>query len=220
MVCFGKETMELRRESLNTFCVFWDFETGGWSTEGVATTQRNENFIQCSSSHLTSFAVLVGSESGSENEEEALSYISYIGCGISITCLILTITTILLLKNKVFDGIQDFVHFNLSLSLTLGLITFVSGIEAANNTDVGCAIVAVILHYTFLAAFCWMLCEGAFLLTRFYLVLYEGFFLNWKFYTALGWGLPVPVVAISFGAAHRYYGSDQTCWLSEDDGTI
>ena len=110
-------------------------------------------------------------------------------------------------RSKIFDGVQDFVHFNLSLSLTLGLITFVSGIEAANNTDVsiihhcynelhkvlftqiGCAIVAVILHYTFLAAFCWMLCEGLFIVLRLYFALYNGFFLNWKFYVALGWGM-------------------------------
>ena len=38
---------------------------GGWSTEGVTTRQQDYNFIQCSSSHLTSFAVLVGGDSGS-----------------------------------------------------------------------------------------------------------------------------------------------------------
>ena len=39
-------------------------------------------------------------------------------------------------RGKVFNEIQDFIHFNLSLSLTMGLITFVSGIETANDNDV------------------------------------------------------------------------------------
>ena len=41
---------------------------GGWSTEGVTTAQHTDSFIQCSSMHLTSFAVLIGGETGSDNE--------------------------------------------------------------------------------------------------------------------------------------------------------
>jgi len=84
----------------------------GWSTEGVTTIGINDSFVQCKSSHLTSFAVLVGA-SGTDVcisnsikfiiitlllQEEALSFISYIGCGISIVCLILTIGALVLLR--------------------------------------------------------------------------------------------------------------------------
>ena len=32
----------------------------GWSTQGVSTQSPQDGMVQCSSSHLTSFAVLVG----------------------------------------------------------------------------------------------------------------------------------------------------------------
>ncbi|XP_065915266.1 uncharacterized protein [Dysidea avara] len=203
----------------SALCVFWDFENGGWSTKGVTTKgyNRNRSVVHCTSSHLTSFAILVGA---SGTDEEALSFISYIGCGISIACLTLTIAALVLLRKKIFNKIQHFIHLNLSIALLLGLITFVAGIEAANDSDVGCTLVAVILHYTFLAVFCWMLCEGIVIYILLYFVFYKGFFKTWKFYMILGWGLPIPVVAISAGAAHKQYGTDETCWLSEEKGTI
>ncbi len=47
----------------NFSCVFFDFETGAFSVEGVTTksavTQGSDTVIECVSSHLTSFAVLV-----------------------------------------------------------------------------------------------------------------------------------------------------------------
>ena len=84
-------------------------------------------------------------------ESQALSIVTYVGCGISIFCLAITVITILLFRyscnykhllhviidrKKVFSQLQHFIHFNLSLSLLLGLILFVSGIETANNSRV------------------------------------------------------------------------------------
>ena len=51
-----------------------------------------------------------------------------------------------------------------------------------------CTAVAVILHYFFLAAFVWMLCEGIFLFIYINFVFYKGFFMRWYFYLGLGWG--------------------------------
>ena len=39
-------------------------------------------------------------------------------------------------RKNVFNQLQHFNHFNLSISLLLGLILFVSGIETANNLRV------------------------------------------------------------------------------------
>jgi len=36
-------------------------------------------------------------------------------------------------RNKIFNQVQHFIHFNLCLALLLGLIAFVSGIEAASE---------------------------------------------------------------------------------------
>ena len=83
----------------------------------------------------------------SDSESEALSIVSYIGCGISIACLLFTIVVLIVLRQvlpyhitsiciylyrkQVFNHTQHFIHLNLSIALLLGLVIFVSGIEAA-----------------------------------------------------------------------------------------
>ena len=87
-------------------------DSNSWSDEGV-TTVRIDDTIQCKTSHLTSFAVLVDVQGSSETTShrsvlfdtyvpvslttmmfQALSTISYIGCGISICSLLLTMLVI------------------------------------------------------------------------------------------------------------------------------
>ena len=94
---------------------------GSWEISGVTTnslsTSGNYTTLQCSSTHLTSFAVLVDVAGGLEvknlpstkfqtcvktwlihfmqnieqAERKALQIVSYVGCAISILCLVLTI---------------------------------------------------------------------------------------------------------------------------------
>ena len=47
---------------------------------------------------------------------------------------------------------------------------------------------AILLHYFFMAAFCWMLSEGVLLFVMLYFVFYKGFFKRKRFYFAIGWG--------------------------------
>ena len=54
--------------------------------------------------------------------------------------------------------------------------------------QVACTVVAALMHYFFLAAFAWMLCEGIFLFLFLNFVFYNGFFAKWYFYLGLGWG--------------------------------
>ena len=82
-----------------------------WSDENVSTI-RNDNDVECETTHLTSFAVLVdvqGTTTTSKSVSsskflacalyylatfQALSFVSYIGCGISIISLLLTMLAI------------------------------------------------------------------------------------------------------------------------------
>ena len=119
-----------------------------------------------------------------------------------------------------------FLHLNLCISLLLGYLTFMVGIETATSNTVsiecrmwilvsapnfvinttfseqikyliccssstitqgGCAFVAALLHYFFLAAFCWMLCEGVMLYLKL-VVVFSNLSKKWWFYLLLGWG--------------------------------
>jgi hypothetical protein len=76
------------------------------------------------------------------------------------------------------------------------------------------------MHYFFLATFCWMLCEGIF----HYLMLVVVFISGQKAYLRqfffLGWGLPVVIVAISFGLRFDDYGNYDYCFLTHHSGLI
>lgn len=85
---------------------------GGWDFTNVITDDINGLSITCNTTHLTSFAVLVDVSGQStrvfknqiimlhaftiqhfqsEAESTALSIVSYIGCGISMFCLLIAI---------------------------------------------------------------------------------------------------------------------------------
>ena len=51
----------------------------------------------------------------------------------------------------------------------------------------GCAFVAALLHYFFLAAFCWMLCEGI-MLYLMLVVVFSRLSRKWWFFLIIGWG--------------------------------
>ena len=93
----------------------------------------------------------------STSESTALSIVSYIGCGISIVCIIITIILFIifryicdfvmkrvllylcilkLCRKKIFNHRQHFIHLNLVVALLIGLILFVSAIETASDSRV------------------------------------------------------------------------------------
>ena len=40
-------------------------------------------------------------------------------------------------RKKIFKEVQNFIHLNLAIALSLALVVFVSGIETATEKDVG-----------------------------------------------------------------------------------
>ncbi|XP_065909619.1 uncharacterized protein [Dysidea avara] len=209
-------------------CGYWNFSLhegrGGWDTEGVTTISVTNNTITCNSSHLTSFAVLVDVSGGhkdiSKEERSILSLVSYVGCGVSIICLLVAITILVYYSKTLTKGIHNFVHINLSVALLLALAIFVGGIETAKDFKYACKVVAALLHYFFTAVFTWMLCEGIMLYFLLVKVFNTGLGQKKWFYLAIGWGIPLLIVAITGGVAYDQYGHDEFCWIKTDKGTI
>ena len=90
-------------------CVYWDYNRSIWSTQGCTYSYlKNESMHQCDCNHLTSFAVLM-SFGSSKFEciicEKLLEYTTYIGNGLSIFGLIITIAVYL----------RDYLKYNLAI---------------------------------------------------------------------------------------------------------
>ncbi|XP_072025661.1 uncharacterized protein [Amphiura filiformis] len=88
-------------DALNRSCVFWDFAADGgqgdWSSEGCYvsnTTGKTGDNVECKCNHLTNFAVLMdiyGQSTLTDTQDLILEILSYIGCGLSILGLVVTI---------------------------------------------------------------------------------------------------------------------------------
>ncbi|XP_034087778.1 adhesion G-protein coupled receptor G5-like isoform X2 [Gymnodraco acuticeps] len=179
-------------------CVFLNVFTKDFSTDGCLTLwepgQRN---IICSCDHLTYFGVLmVSSDSLSQNDLQILTYITLIGCSLSLFALIITVL-LFIAKRKVRADISMRVHINLAIALILLNLHFLPSQTVAASSSTGlCFYMAVSLHYSLLATFSWMALEGLHL----YLLLVRVFNIYIRKYllklSLVGWGLPAVIVAL------------------------
>ncbi|XP_012941592.1 uncharacterized protein LOC101864474 isoform X2 [Aplysia californica] len=203
-------------------CSFWDVDqsakSGRWSQDGCRMLDTNLTHTTCECDHLTNFAVLMDI-SGTELSRDAelgLIWVTYIGCALSIICLLLAWITFTVFKNLQCD--RNTIHKNLVLTLMLAELVFLAGIAQVEH-KILCSIIAGVLHFLFLSAFAWMCLEGV----QLYVMLVEVFEqersrLPW--YYLFGYGTPVIIVAVSAGVNYQGYGTDKHCWLSTENHFI
>lgn len=196
-------------------CVFWDFSKRDWSERGCWVEASNQTHTVCACDHLTNFAVLmdVRAVQLSYSNEVALQVITYVGCFVSIVCLILTIITFQFFRS--LESERTVIHKNLCVCLLVAEVVFVAGISQTAQRAL-CGVVAGLLHYFFLAAFLWMFFEGF----QLYVMLIEVFDseksrLGW--YYALAYGAPAVVVAVAAAIDPASYGTPRHCWLRADN---
>ncbi|KAK8747712.1 hypothetical protein OTU49_016552, partial [Cherax quadricarinatus] len=199
----------------NPACVFWDYTTSSWSEEGCRVLRYNTSHTVCECDHLTNFAVLMDVHATplAYPHQLALSIITYVGCVISIVCLLLA--TIIFHAFRGLKSDRTTIHKNLCVCLLIAETVFLAGV---NQTDkpVACGVVAGLLHYFFLAAFAWMFMEGF----QLYVMLVEVFESEKpraRWYYAAAYGFPAVVVAVSAVVDPFSYGTRQACWLRTDN---
>ncbi|KRY39703.1 Latrophilin-3 [Trichinella spiralis] len=205
----------------NPSCVFWDKSVimngviGEWSTQGCSLLHHNKSHIVCRCNHLTSFAVLMDVHGVDVPAEDlaTLSIITYIGCAVSVICLFATLISFFMFRSLQCERIT--IHKNLCLCLLIAEVVFLFGIRQTSN-PLTCGIIAVVLHFFFLAAFAWMLLEG-FQLYSLLVDVFQPERNRGKFYYAFAYGLPLVIVAVSLGVDYSKYGTEEYCWLSTEE---
>uniref|UniRef100_A0A3B3HHW8 Adhesion G protein-coupled receptor G3 n=2 Tax=Oryzias latipes TaxID=8090 RepID=A0A3B3HHW8_ORYLA len=200
-----------------------------WKTDGCETT-ITETHVTCKCDHATPFAVLLINIPGiAEIHWKILSYISYIGCGLSaFFCAVSLLIYIFGRTNKMDHSMS--IHVSLSGALFLLNSTFLLT-EWGANVELSwvCESVAALMHYSLLCCFTWMAIEALHL----YLLLIKVFNTHYKYYllklSVVGWGVPGLIVAVSLGVRDfkQLYGAkelamldtNQTstiCWITDD----
>ncbi|CAM4693107.1 unnamed protein product [Caretta caretta] len=202
-----------KKADLRLLCAYWETSTRRWGTRGCNLQKLNATTTRCQCSHLTSFAVLMAFY---ELEDWTLDIITKVGLVISLLCLLLSIITFLFCR--ALKGPRTTIHLHLCLALFIAYAVFLTGSSSTGNRVV-CGVVAGLLHYFFLAAFCWMCLEGA----ELYLLVVQVFTphgLRRHYMFLLGYGVPALVVGLSAASYHKGYGTARHCWLSLDNNFI
>uniref|UniRef100_A0A8C3ACJ3 Adhesion G protein-coupled receptor L2 n=1 Tax=Cyclopterus lumpus TaxID=8103 RepID=A0A8C3ACJ3_CYCLU len=207
----------------NSNCSFWNYSErsmmGHWSTQGCKLLDSNRTHTTCSCSHLTNFAILMAHREISVNDGEhelLLTVITRVGIVVSLVCLTISIFTFCFFRGLQSD--RNTIHKNLCINLFIAELIFLIGIDMT-EPRIGCAIIAGILHFFFLASFSWMCLEGV----QLYLMLVEVFeseYSRKKYYYVSGYLFPAIVVGVSAAIDYRSYGTKKACWLSVDNHFI
>ncbi|XP_057194931.1 adhesion G-protein coupled receptor G2-like [Triplophysa rosa] len=212
----------------NYSCQFFDDKDTIWRDHGCSTRNIRDYVVECSCNHMTAFAVLLVELKNTDEEHwTILSYISYIGCGLSAVfsgCSILTF----IINSNGRKVVSRSIHVSLSAALFLLNITFMLSEWAATiNQDGVCVFVAVAIHYSLLCCFTWMAIEALHL----YLLLVRVFNIYIQHYMAklslIGWGVPAILIGgLLTVSSHPLYGTkkitlsdanktNEICWTTE-----
>ncbi|KAL0994020.1 hypothetical protein UPYG_G00116830 [Umbra pygmaea] len=217
-------------------CAFWDFGlnggSGGWNREGCSVQNSTTDQTVCACNHLTSFGVLLDiSRTGIQSrlQDTILTYITYIGCGVSAIFLSVTLLTYLAF-GKLRKDIPSKILIQLCVALLfLNLVFLLDSWLALYPNAVGlCISTAWFLHYFLLASFTWMGLEAV----HMYLALVKVFNTYISRYmlkfSLVGWGVPLVVVIIVIAVDKNNYGlvgyaqytnntsTDDFCWLKNN----
>uniref|UniRef100_A0A3B3ZYC2 Adhesion G-protein coupled receptor G6 n=1 Tax=Periophthalmus magnuspinnatus TaxID=409849 RepID=A0A3B3ZYC2_9GOBI len=213
-------------------CMFWDFTMkegdGGWNRKGCRISpDSTSNKSVCLCNHLTHFGILMDIYGSSayinEQNTKILTFITYIGCGISAVFSAVTLLTYIAFE-KLRRDYPSKILMNLSTSLLCLNLTFLlDGWLASLSSDWLCVTVAVFLHYFLLTSFTWMGLESI----HMYIALVKVFNTYIRRYILkfclVGWGLPAVIVGIVAAIDKNSYGlqeygrgargSSEFCWI-------
>lgn len=200
-------------------CNFWNFTMktkfrhllGGWSDKGCKTAASvSEDHTNCECNHLTNFALILN-PSQKINNPLSLQMITWIGCGISISGLLLTIIVYCALS-ELRKKFASKILISLCVSLTLTLLLFLIGAERTSS-KLECHITAGLIYYFLLTTFFWMAAEGLNLYRHFVHSFKVAKSTNGDFvrFSIFAWGIPAIIVSISAALNIDHLGNNQLC---------
>ncbi|KAM9038624.1 adhesion G-protein coupled receptor G2 isoform X1 [Sarcophilus harrisii] len=219
------------QDNLTVKCAFWDLSKndgrGGWSSEGCIVKDKRMNGTVCSCNHLTSFGVLLDLSRTPLPPVQMLilTFITYIGCGLSAIFLSVTLVTYIAFEKIRRDYPSKILIQLCAALLFLNLVFLLDSWIALYNIRGLCISVAIFLHYFLLVSFTWMGLEAF----HMYLALVKVFNTYIQKYILkfciVGWGVPAVIIAIILAVSPDNYGlgsygkfpngsPDEFCWIN------
>lgn len=201
----GEQYMEIvfrpRTEKGDKTCAFWDFTLygGAWSAEGCelrATAVNTHDLCRCS--HLTHFAEIISQPGRTLDpvHQGVLTIISIIGCSLSFVGLLAIFATGAAFRHwRAQLGNKILLH--LSTAVSINMLVFLITATELLNTGVPCILLGIMLHYSVLASFCWMLVSALLQLKRLVIIFGYQHIPHLLLKASLfAWGVPLLPVAV------------------------
>ncbi|EDV21263.1 uncharacterized protein TRIADDRAFT_60117 [Trichoplax adhaerens] len=182
-----------------------------WSEYGMKLKDYNSTTIHCITVHFTSFAILMqNSKALTEFHDTNLRIITYIGYSISLFALLIMMA--LIISSRKLHTVKNFIHLNLALAMTLSICGFISGIHAT-KLPILCTIIAIGLHFLYLASLTWMMMESLLIFRKISKIRKNVDLGIRRIYFVLGWMLPAIIVGISASTGIDAYRNPNYCWI-------
>ncbi|KAM5163370.1 adhesion G protein-coupled receptor F5-like isoform 1-T2 [Mantella aurantiaca] len=196
-------------------CVWYDLVQMDWTSSGCNTTD-NKGVIECSCNHLTSFSILMGPV-----EAAFLDIITYIGVGISLACLVITLLIEALVWDSVIKNKTSYIRHvclvNIAVTLLVADIWFIIGAALEKNKgSAACKAAAFFSFFFYLSLFFWMLTTGLILFYRMVYILHDmsrKTMMIIAFLLGYGCSLLITIVTVASTEPSNKFISDKFCWL-------
>ncbi|XP_077345046.1 adhesion G protein-coupled receptor F5-like isoform X2 [Lithobates pipiens] len=205
----------------NQECVWYDLTQNIWSSSGC-TPSMVDNVIVCSCNHLTSFSILMGSSI----QDKFLEIITYVGVGISLVCLVITLLIEALVWDSVIKNKTSYIRHvclvNIAVTLLVADIWFIIGaaLEKDNKGSAACKATAFFSFFFYLSLFFWMLTTGLILFYRMVYILHDMSRKTMMIIAfLLGYGCPLLITIITVASTEpsKRFISSKFCWLDYSD---
>uniref|UniRef100_A0A182NV34 Protocadherin-like wing polarity protein stan n=1 Tax=Anopheles dirus TaxID=7168 RepID=A0A182NV34_9DIPT len=214
----------------NPQCVRWNTHANLWTRIGCQTEIPNYEsighndtiLVNCTCNQLATYAVLVDIIDPEDIPEPSLlvQITSYSAFLLSLPILFAVIISLALLRGLQTNS--NSIHQNLLFCIFTAELLFFVAIQARRDlldNEFPCKLVAIALHYSWLAAFAWTTVDCVHL----YRMLTEMRDINhgpMGFYHTIGYGAPALLVGLSVGVRVHEYGNSLFCWLSVYESVI
>uniref|UniRef100_A0A8C9TVM6 Cadherin EGF LAG seven-pass G-type receptor 3 n=1 Tax=Scleropages formosus TaxID=113540 RepID=A0A8C9TVM6_SCLFO len=200
-------------------CVQWNHsrqaDVGGcWTIRDCSVVYRNTSHVRCQCQTLGTFGVLMDSSHREVNP--TLAIVMYSSLSVSLLALLVTVVVLSCLRG--LKSNTRSIHSNIAAAIFLSELVFLLGINQTEQQFL-CTVIAILLHYFFMATFAWLFVEGL----HIYRMQTEVRNINhgaMRFYYAIGWGVPAIITGLAVGLDPEGYGNPDFCWISVHDKLI
>ncbi|XP_049729438.1 adhesion G-protein coupled receptor F2 [Elephas maximus indicus] len=214
-----------KSEEKRTHCVGWHSSESRWDQKACQMIQENSDQAVCKcepNRFYTSFSILMSPHA---MESPILTYITYVGLGISICSLILCLSIEALVWSQVtkteITYLRHLCIVNVAATLLMADVWFIVGSFFAGpmTRHNGCVVAAFFVHFFYLSVFFWMLAKALLILYGILIVFHtlpKSVLVACLFVVGYGGPLVIAVITVAVTEPGQGYLRPEVCWLNWD----